>query len=79
MKEGWICPKCGHVWSPDIWGCQDCNKASVGRVKTSASCKHHFIWDGSDGDGWTYSICGAHTTYIPLTCEGWDELERELS
>ena len=79
MKEGWICPKCGRVWGPDIWGCQDCNKTPTRQVKTPIPHRHNFIWDGPDGDGYTCSICGQHTYYIPVTCEGRDELEYKFS
>lgn len=25
-REGWVCPKCGRVWSPTWFECQPCNK-----------------------------------------------------
>lgn len=25
-NEGWICPKCGRVWSPMWPSCSDCNQ-----------------------------------------------------
>ena len=69
MKEGWICPKCGRIWGPDIWGCQECNKAIQAPVKVPISHEHNFGWDG---DGWTCSVCGLHTTSIPITRERWE-------
>ncbi len=32
MTEGWICPKCGFVWSPSIFGCMNCNQPVVYKV-----------------------------------------------
>jgi uncharacterized OB-fold protein len=26
---GWICPKCGHVWSPRTPECFDCNRPTM--------------------------------------------------
>ena len=36
LKYGWICPKCGSVWSPDTTCCTNClsmtTTVSVGRL-----------------------------------------------
>jgi hypothetical protein len=57
MKEGWICPKCGGVWSPTTAGCCNCNQIKVG--STSIFLKDHYCTnprtDGSCG-------CGANKT-----------------
>ncbi len=29
MTEGWICPKCGSIWSPDTTGCINCNNIMI--------------------------------------------------
>lgn len=73
MKEGWICPKCGRVWGPDIWGCQDCNKTPVKQAKMPAPHKHQWYWTG---DGWMCSICGGYNPYphkiwTPSTGDGY--------
>lgn len=26
IPQGWVCPKCGHVWAPAMPGCFDCNR-----------------------------------------------------
>lgn len=49
MKEGWICPKCGRVWGPDIWGCQDCNKTPVKQAKMPARTSISGIGQVMDG------------------------------
>jgi uncharacterized OB-fold protein len=27
VPVGWVCPKCGHVWSPRTASCLDCNRS----------------------------------------------------
>ncbi|MCP3682676.1 MAG: hypothetical protein GY861_08310 [bacterium] len=27
--HGWICPKCNHVWSPEVKECVVCNEAET--------------------------------------------------
>jgi rubrerythrin len=34
MKQyGWICPKCGYVWSMWISGCKNCNQVAKEGIK----------------------------------------------
>jgi hypothetical protein len=31
-SQGWVCPKCGNVYSPTHWECSRCNAVTVPEV-----------------------------------------------
>ena len=44
-KYGWVCPKCGKVYAPDVKECMNCNYLSnitvSGRINQSSSAETH--------------------------------------
>ena len=38
MKEGWVCPKCGRVYSPIMPECHQCNTAIRTSLQPCLAC-----------------------------------------
>lgn len=56
MNYGWICPKCGKVYSPATMECWNCNKTECTITSTSIAKEDYEKWKetaiyyGKDGN-----------------------------
>lgn len=57
--QGWICPKCGHVYAPFVAECIHCPASLLSTTETTAvsPCLH---WNTAQRTDGTYCLtCGA--------------------
>lgn len=46
LPEGWMCPKCGYVWSPWIAGCKNCNQLRSATWHTGIAAEREWLRQG---------------------------------
>lgn len=51
-NQGWVCPKCGKVFSPSIFECWYCNSASVSSIVSTTDT---VIRDENDDTPFTFT------------------------